>query len=257
MQGSPNAAVDYFYDGAKLMIKPGYRRYVLIPLLANLIFFVILTALLIQFLSGIMGDVAQWVPSWLTWLTWLLWPIVGLVFLVGYGYCFNIITNIIAAPFFGFLVEKIQQDQLGLEPRDEPLAELIPRTLMRELTKLWYFISRGCLVLLVFVILLFIPVVNIFATLLWVGWSVWCMAVQYMDYPADTNHVSFADMRKTLNQQPLTSYSYGGIILLGSMIPVVNIFITPIAVAGAALYWIHEVHLPSIPKSSSTQITPQ
>lgn len=72
------------------------------------------------------------------------------------------------------------------------------------------------------------------------------MAVQYMDYPADTNQVSFKHMREKLNQQPLTSYSYGGLILLGSMIPIVNIFITPIAVAGATLYWINEVHRPAL-----------
>lgn len=246
MRGSPNAAVDYFYEGAKLIIQPGYRRYVFIPLLANVIFFVILTIALINFLSSTMGDLSHWIPSWLSWITWLLWPIVGVVFLIGYGYCFNIITNIIAAPFFGFLVEKIQQDQIGVAPREETLSELIPRTLMRELTKLWYFMSRGILVLIAFIVLFFIPVANIFGTLLWAVWGAWCMAVQYMDYPADTNQVSFKHMREKLNQQPLTSYSYGGLILLGSMIPIVNIFITPIAVAGATLYWINEVHLPAL-----------
>lgn len=246
MQGSPNTAIDYFVGGAKLIVKPGYRRFVLIPLLANFILFIALTALLINALQSVMGDVNAFIPNWLTWLSWLVWPIVGFVFLVIYGYSFNIITNIIAAPFFGFLVERIQQDQLGLSPIDEPLSELIPRTLLREMTKLWYFITRGLLVLCIFLFLLFIPGLNLLGTLIWTLWSLWCMSVQYMDYPADTNHVAFKDMRRELNKKPLTSYSYGGIILLGSMIPIVNIFITPIAVAGAALYWINEVHQPNL-----------
>ena len=67
------------------------------------------------------------------------------------------------------------------------------------------------------------------------------MAVQYADYPADNHQLSFRELRRRLNKQPLTTYSYGGIILLGSMLPVLNIVVTPIAVAGATLYWVEEV----------------
>ncbi|WP_371452745.1 EI24 domain-containing protein [Cellvibrio sp. PSBB023] len=54
------------------------------------------------------------------------------------------------------------------------------------------------------------------------------MAVQYSDYPADNHQLAFRELRRRLNSQPLTSYSYGGIILLGSMVPVLNIFVTPL-----------------------------
>lgn len=67
------------------------------------------------------------------------------------------------------------------------------------------------------------------------------MAAQYMDYPADNHKLSFREMRRRLNKQPLTSYSFGGIILLGSMVPFLNIFVTPVAVAGATAYWTREV----------------
>jgi CysZ protein len=67
------------------------------------------------------------------------------------------------------------------------------------------------------------------------------MAIQYADYPADNHRLSFRDLRRKLNAIPLTSYSYGGIILLGSMVPILNIFITPIAVAGATIYWVKEI----------------
>jgi CysZ protein len=67
------------------------------------------------------------------------------------------------------------------------------------------------------------------------------MAIQYSDYPADNHQLEFRELRRRLNSQQLTSYSYGGIILLGSMVPVLNIFVTPIAVAGATIYWVKEV----------------
>jgi CysZ protein len=241
MQGSLGKAIDYFLAGARLIIQPGYRRFILIPLLINLLIFVGVTIALYNAFNDVFGQILDWSPTWLHWLTWLLWPLVAFIFLIVYGYSFNIITNFIAAPFFGLLAEKIETQLTGVELPNEPWAQLIPRTLQRELLKLWYFVSRGFLVLLVFIVLFFIPGANLLGTLIAAIWSCWCMAVQYSDYPADNHQLSFHELRRRLNQQPLTSYSYGGIILLGSMIPVLNILVTPIAVAGATFYWVKEI----------------
>jgi CysZ protein len=241
MQGSPAKAIDYFIAGAKLVAQPGLRRFIWIPLLANVVIFIVISVTLFQLFSDVLIQYKEWSPDWLDWLAWLLWPIVGLLFLVIYGYSFNIITNFIAAPFFGLLAEKIEEQLTGVKLPEESWSELIPRTLQREATKLWYFITRGLLVLIIFCALFFVPGANLLGTLIMGLWSCWCMAVQYADYPADNHRLSFRDLRHRLNSQPLTSYSYGGIILLGSMVPVLNIFITPIAVAGATIYWVNEV----------------
>jgi CysZ protein len=241
MHGSPGKAVDYFMQGGKLIVQPGFKRFILIPLLINLVIFVVVTIALFNAFSEFFTQILDWSPSWLHWLAWLLWPLVAFIFLVVYGYSFNIITNFLAAPFFGLLAEKIEAQLTGVAPPEEPWSQLIPRTLQREAIKLWYFVSRGFLVLLVFIVLFFIPGANLLGTLIAAIWSCWCMAVQYSDYPADNHQLSFHELRRRLNQQPLTSYSYGGIILLGSMIPVLNILVTPIAVAGATFYWVKEI----------------
>jgi CysZ protein len=241
MQGSPAQALDYFVEGARLIIKPGFRRFILIPLLVNLVIFIGVTIALFYAFQDFFTLVLNWMPTWLNWLAWLLWPIVGFIFLVIYGYSFNLITNFIAAPFYGLLAEKIENHLTGTAPPSEPWDQLIPRTLKREGTKLWYFISRGFLVLLLFIALIFLPGANLLGALIAGIWGCWCMAVQYLDYPADNHQLSFRSLRRRLNQQPLTSYSLGGIVLLGSMIPFVNILVTPIAVAGATIYWTREV----------------
>lgn len=241
MQGSVGVALDYFLAGARLIVKPGFRRFVLIPLFINLIIFVGLTIALFNAFGDIFTQVLEWSPSWLDWFAWILWPLLAFVFLVIYGYSFNLITNFIAAPFFGLLAEKIETHLTGTAPPEEPWGQLIPRTLQREAVKLWYFVSRGLLIMLIFVMLFFIPGANLIGLLIGVIWGCWCMAVQYADYPADNHQLSFSELRRRLNQQKLTSYSYGGIILLGSMVPVLNIFVTPIAVAGATIYWVKEV----------------
>ena len=241
MQGSPGKAIDYFFEGMRLVLKPGMRRFILIPLLVNIVIFFIVTAALFNAFGDAFNQILEWSPDWLDWLTWILWPLVAFIFLIVYGYSFNVITNFLAAPFFGLLAEKIETQLTGVAPPDEPWSQLIPRTLQREAVKLWYFISRGFLVLIIFVALFVVPGANLLGTLMAALWSCWCMAIQYSDYPADNHQLSFRELRRRLNSQQLTSYSYGGIILLGSMVPVLNIFVTPVAVAGATLYWVREV----------------
>lgn len=249
MQGSPTQAVHYFMEGAKLIAKPGLRQFILIPLLANVLIFIVLTIFLLQLFGDTYRDIVAMVPNWLVWFTWLLWPILAAVFLLIYGYSFNLITNFIAAPFFGVLAEKIEAERTGNAPPDQPWAQLIPRTIERELVKLWYFLTRGALVFLVFIALIFLPGVNILGTVLITLWGAWCMAAQYSDYPADNHQLSFKELRARLHRAPLTSYSFGGLVLAGSMIPLLNIVVTPIAVAGATLYWIDELHKPALPKT--------
>ncbi|WP_331344515.1 sulfate transporter CysZ [Cellvibrio sp. UBA7661] len=245
MQGSPGKAIDYFLAGAKLITQPGMRKFILIPLIVNILIFFLVTAYLWNLFGDVFAQILEWSPVWLDWFAWLLWPLVAFIFLIVYGYSFNIITNFLAAPFFGLLAEKIEAQLTGTAPPDEPWSQLIPRTLQRETIKLWYFISRGALVFIIFFILFFIPGANLLGAFIAAIWSCWCMAVQYSDYPADNHQLSFRELRRRLNKKPLTSYSYGGIILLGSMIPVLNIFVTPIAVAGATFYWIKEIKHPS------------
>lgn len=241
MQGSPGKAINYFLEGARLVLQPGLRKFILIPLLVNVLIFFVVTIALFNAFGDVFTQILEWTPNWLNWLAWLLWPLVAFIFLIVYGYSFNIITNFIAAPFFGLLAEKIETQLTGTAPPNESWSELIPRTLQRETIKLWYFITRGLLVLVIFITLFFIPGANLLGTFIAAVWSCWCMAIQYADYPADNHQLSFHELRRRLNTQPLTSYSYGGIILLGSMVPVLNIFVTPIAVAGATLYWVREV----------------
>lgn len=68
------------------------------------------------------------------------------------------------------------------------------------------------------------------------------MSVQYVDFPADNHQLGFSELRNQLKQQPLTTYSFGGFVLLGCMIPLINIVISPIAVAAATIFWVRDMH---------------
>lgn len=248
MKGNPANALKHLGQGAQLLVSPGLKRFIIVPLLANIVVFALTTVALIHFFSDFLSFLMGWLPGWLEFLAWLLWAIFACAMLFIYGYSFNLITNLIAAPFYGILAEKIEQKLTGIAPPSETWSELIPRTLSRELVKLWYFFTRGFLILLLLLVSWFIPGVNLLVLLVGSLWAAWCMAVQYIDYPADNHQTSFVRLRRLLGREPLTSYSFGGLVMLASMIPIINIFAMPIAVAGATVYWVESLrHMEQVP----------
>ncbi len=63
---------------------------------------------------------------------------------------------------------------------------------------------------------------------------------QYIDYPADNHKLGWNEMLAWLRQKRWQSMSFGGIVYLVLLIPVVNILMMPAAVAGATLFWVRE-----------------
>ena len=153
-------------------------------------------------------------------------------------FTFTLLANIIAAPFNGFLAEKVEVVARG-EDHFPPfswaeLAAMVPRTMGRELRKLGYFLPRAIGLL----ILSFIPVVNLVAAPLWLLFGVWMMAVQYIDYPADNNKMSWQDMLAWLREKRWQSLSFGGITFrryrggVGFTVPTDKAFFYPEGIEG-------------------------
>jgi CysZ protein len=230
----------YLREGLTLILSPGLRLFVLLPLTVNLLVFIGLIVLSVQQFSGWVEAFMPSLPSWLSFLEYLLWPLFVVLVLLMVFFTFNLVTNIIAAPFNGFLAEKVEIVARGHD--DFPafswseLAAMVPRTLSREMRKLSYFLPRAIALL----ILSFIPLLNILAAPLWLLFGVWMMAVQYIDYPADNHKVSWPDMLAWLREKRWQSLSFGGITYLALLIPFVNILMMPAAVAGATLFWVRE-----------------
>lgn len=228
--------------GLKIISHPDLRVFILIPLAINVVLFFIITAWLLNEFSLLMEGMMSYLPGWLSFLGGILWFFAAFLLIFVYGYSFSIITNLIAAPFNGLLAEKVEAKLTGLAPPAEPVHQLIPRTVLRELLKLWYFVSRGLLVLLMMFLLSFVPLVNIFVPIIGILWGAWCMSIQYTDYAADIHKTPFSRLRQQLGTQTLGSYSLGGLIMLGNMVPILNIFVMPIAVAGASVFWLRDIN---------------
>lgn len=219
---------------------PQIRPFVLVPLLTNIILFIGAIWLLFSKFGDWVVYWLSFLPDWLSFLDWLLWPLFALLVLVIVYYSFTIVANLIAAPFNGFLSEKVEKRLRGDIITDEgwkAVLALVPRALARELSKLGYYLPRFIFLL----IISFVPVLNIFSPLLWFLFGSWMMAIQYCDYPMDNNKVSFKNMKLMLKQDRLTSIGFGGLVQIGMLIPLVNLILMPAAVVGATIYWV-EAH---------------
>ncbi|MFC6632615.1 sulfate transporter CysZ [Microbulbifer taiwanensis] len=262
MTSNPMHGVDALMRGARLLTRRELRPFIIIPLLINLVLFFAVTAVMLTQLGGladylgsllshtpvntenmswweaVMAKGAAWAADAFRWLAWIIALAVLLLFFFVYGYLFGIITNIIAAPFNGFLAEKVEEMLTGRAPPSEPLGKMVWRTLGRELRKLGYFIGWGLVIL---VIALFTSWTVFVPAVLGALWGAWCMAIQYVDYPLDNHQRPFDELKSVLLRRKLTSLSFGGTVMLAKMVPILNIFVMPAAVAGGTALWIERL----------------
>ncbi len=241
---SNSSGVDYFIRGFSLIRTKGLKRFVFIPLTVNLILF----SVALYFLMGQVGVGIEYVngliPDW-EWLAWLkeglsyiLWPLAVISVLLVFALLFGTLANWIAAPFNGLLAEKVELHLTGQPLGDTGLLDVlkdIPRTLGRELSKLTYYIPRAIGFLLLFI---FLPVIG---QVLWFLFSAWMMAIQYCDYPFDNHKVPFSVMRRSLNRSRTNCFSFGTMVSVCAMIPLVNFLVMPVAICGATAMWVEDL----------------
>ena len=244
MTASPLSGPDYLLRGFKIIRQPGIRLFVAIPLLINIIIFGAFTTLTLDAMNGWINQVIEWLPSWLDFLRWILWPLAVILVLAIVMYIFSTVANIIAAPFNGLLAEKVEEMLTGEEVAGrETIAMAIvsfPKSIGRECQKLLYYLGFAILTLIASF------VISPLAPLLWFALNAWMMAIEYCDYPMDNHKLSFKEARKRIGSQRGASFSFGALVMLGTMVPILNLFIMPAAVCGGTLMWVERFkHQPS------------
>jgi CysZ protein len=221
------AASSYLFKGLKLLSTPALRPFVLMPLLINLVLYSVAFVLGYLYLNHI---VAQLIPTWLHWLTWLIYPLFFISFCAIGFFTFSLLANLISAPFYAKLAAKTLV-VIGASPaqRFEPSAKQVWQA---ELKRLRYSMTHTLPLLILFVI----PVVNLIAPILWLGFSAWCVALEYFAYSQENRGVLFFEQQAHLKTMKLSALSFGSLVTLGQALPFINIVIAPAAVIAATLY---------------------
>ncbi len=231
----------YVVKGFNLIRRRRLRRFVLVPLLVNIILFSGGIWLASTYFDAYMTEI---LPQGFDWLEWLLWPIFAVTLLLTMFYSFTLLANFICAPFNGLLAEAVELELKGeIQNSDISLKQALkdaPKSLWSEMRKMGYFLSRAIPLLILFLI----PVLNIIAPFLWLVFSAALLAREYFDYPMANHGHSFQQQRQTLKQHRFSSLSFGGSIMFLTMIPVVNFIVMPLAVAGATAMYLERISKP-------------
>lgn len=225
----------YLLEGAALLRAPALRRFVLWPVGISAVLWVLATALLVNRAGALVRALAARLPDWLDWLAWLIWPALGVAVVVLFAYGFAVLVALLAAPFYAALARRAELllDPAAPAPPTLPLAVELWRCARAELRKLGYFALIG----LPLLVSLWIPGVNLITGPLWLVWTAWLMAVEYLDFPAGNHGHDFRAVRALARRTPLQALGFGAVTLAGLAIPVLNLVVMPAAVVGATVWW--------------------
>ena len=98
MKNNPLAGFRHALSGLSLIFQPRLRRFVIVPVLINIMVFSLLIWGGSELFAGLMERLLP-ADSWLSYLEWLLWPLFALTAVMVVFYTFTVIANLIAAPF--------------------------------------------------------------------------------------------------------------------------------------------------------------
>ncbi len=231
--------MNYLYAGYKLILQAGLKRYVIMPFLINILLFIGLFFIAQHYFNELNMLIENHFPHWLQWLGKILWILFFISFSFVVIYTFSLFANLLSAPFNSLLAEKVEFYLSGKTIPSKSMLEIcqdLPRSMGRQLSIIAYYLPRVMLILLLF----FIPIIQIAAPIIWFLFNAKYLSLQYIDYPTENNNISLSEARVWLNQRSWHAFHFGISILLASMIPIVNFFVVPAAVAGATKFFLAE-----------------
>ncbi len=219
----------YLVEGLSLINQPSIRPHALIPLAINVLIFFAVTV------AGIL-----WLPDWingkisvlsenLAWLSWILWPILLTVVIIGAAFISLLLAGLIAIPFSPYLSAAVINHIEGKAVANDSNTLSLWATLAHEWTKLIYFVRLAIPLL----VLSLIPLVQLLASPLWLLYAAWSLALEFSDYAFEHKGYNSKQSRQIFQQRKGLAFGFGGMTLVLSMLPLVNLLMIPAAVAGA------------------------
>ncbi len=209
-----------------MLREPSLRTLVAVPLVINFALYGGALWVAVHYFVLFMQSV---LPQWLGFLQWILWPLFGLVFLFVVAFSFTLVANVLGAPFYSVLAERLIAGA-GLEAAQPAgIVRSAARGMGVELRRVAAYLLRA----IPFLLLFLVPGVNLLAPFLWLAFSAWSLAQDYFAYPFDALGLSYEEQRRVLRELGTERFVFGALIQLGLAIPLVNVLVSPAAVAGA------------------------
>jgi len=240
------SALHVFLSSFSLAFHKPLRIFVWLPLLINIILLGAATYWLVSWVSDFSPLSSFNTDSWYGWIIkaaqTAIQILLYILILPMMYYSFMIIATVLLSPFNGLLAEKTAIYIVGHDSEStftaSQIAQITAQAFGREMQKIMYFIPRAIGIL----ILGFIPVIGLVAPFLWITFAIWMAALQFLDYAADNEQIQFNHMRMILNEQRGKTFSFGLIVWVTMMIPILNFILIPVVVIAATRFWFMHFH---------------
>jgi CysZ protein len=228
-------------EGLQILWRRDIRWLVIIPLLINMVLFASATGFAANWLQNWITTITTSVPDWLQWLAWIIWFLFSILALAIYAFTFTILANLIGSPFYGVIAQRVIAAEVGDNQsnvsNESGLLSGAWNSLARELQLIGYFLPRTVVVGIVTLLLSVIPALNLLAPILAASWAAWCLCLQYLDYAADSENTTFADLRNKVSASRLSSMGFGFTAMIASAVPLLNLLMLPASVVAGSLLW--------------------
>jgi CysZ protein len=217
--------------GFRLLLRPGVRGFMLIPVLGNTLLYSLAAALAFY---GLDRTLDRWLPATADWLRWLLYPLLGVLLMVLALFTFTLLGNLILAPFNGLLSQRVERVLTGAvtSAPTETIGAAMRRSTRMALWRLGFVAIR---IVGVFVLGL-VPVVGVIALPLGIGLGAWLLALEFSDSPIGNWGWNLAQQRAMIRAHRAGFIGFGLAAMGLSLVPIVNFALIPAAVAGMTAY---------------------
>lgn len=249
--------LDALAGGFRLVRQPGLRRYVLLPLAANVLLFGFALWWVWDMAAGLLAGLAAplagggWLAGLVSALAWLLQWVVLALLLVGAAWVFSAVLHLLMAPFNGLLAAEAWARHTGRPLPDLPFGVLVARTVRRSLRALAYWAIRALGLGLLTLAIGWLPGVNALVPVAWFLFGAWMTAVAFLDYPADNAGVDFDEMLARMHAQRTDVLVLGGAVFGLLLVPLVNLVVVPAAVCAATLFWADRLDVSAAPAGAA------
>ncbi len=226
----------YLMRGIRHLMTKGLKRYVVLPILFNVILFVGLFYVIHHYMYAYSTEYISQLPAWLHVLSKAFMVLLMMSFFLVFYSMFTVIFNLIAAPFQGFLAERAQE---VLYHRGIPAvswSQIALRSVKRQMQFLGYFLLRFLGMCLLF----FMPLIHPIYPLMWFLFNAWMLSVQYQDFAMDNNLVGFHAMQRKFRDKKMVLLGFGSLMNVASFIPIFNLLTMPAGVIGGVIMYCEE-----------------
>lgn len=245
----------YLKKATGVLKQKGVKRYVYLPIVINLVVFIGLFALLLDFSGGWLFDLFGadietgwgWLDNqgWLStiWniIAYILSALIGIIALVLLAYIFSTVVHLIGAPFYGIMAGKVDEQYSKEVFPEESLFSVGKRSLIREFEKILYWVLRAIPLLILHAVLFFTPLFVIMPVV-WFLFGAWILGMEYFDYAPDNRGITFKQNKAILKANKWTVLAFGSLMIVFTLIPLVNLVVIPVGVAAGTMLWFDKLY---------------